>query len=65
MIKLSVFKNTKIQIVIFYVFLFILCFTAGLKDDVMDVDIWPRLIMGHHVVNYGSVMYKDIVRLVR
>lgn len=55
------FKNYSILAVFFYISLFLLCFFLTLKDNVIDNDLWSRLIMGHHVFMYGSPMKHDIV----
>lgn len=51
----------KIENILFYVILFVLCFAFCIQTNVIDVDFFSRLIQGKHVAQTGSVMYYDIV----
>lgn len=51
----------KIDNIFFYILLFVLCFAFCIQTNVVDVDLFSRLIQGKHVVQTGSVMYQDIV----
>jgi len=55
------FKNTLIYKVIFFITLFVLVFCFSIKSNVLDYDLWARLIQGYGVINNGSVFYKDMV----
>lgn len=47
--------------VFFYITLFLLTYSFCVKFNVLDYDLWARLIQGWHVVVHHSVMYQDIV----
>jgi len=60
MIKMN--KITKIfKPILFYVALGLLVYALTLKINILDFDLWARLINGFSIVNNGHVFYNDIV----
>lgn len=57
----KLWQENKLQNALFYLFIFVMTLAFSIQQDLVDVDIYSRLIMGSHVVNFGEVMSKDIV----
>ncbi|MBQ8475583.1 hypothetical protein IJ531_00820, partial [bacterium] len=55
------FKNSLLFRILFFITLFFLSASFCVKFNVLDYDLWARLIQGYHVVNFHSVMYQDII----
>ena len=47
--------------IIFFISIFLLVFAISFAQNSLDFDLWARLIMGKHIIEAHSIMYKDII----
>ena len=50
----------KYNAITFFMLLFILCYAFGIHHNLLDCDLWSRLLQGQYVVEMHSVMYHDV-----
>ncbi len=60
----EIFNLSNTKVFLFYFLLFLLIYGLSNKLNILDYDLWARLVQGKHVVQTGSVMYKDILSFV-
>ncbi len=51
----------KVKVFLFYLLLILITYGLSNAFNNLDFDLWSRLIQGKHVIQTGSVMYKDIL----